>query len=86
MKIGPFKPCEFFDSLKVNKSMCHLNDIYPLRDSLDHVYTASSELDQDCLPILNISQPNDRQGDFIFEINRFLQLLVSTETLNHLHY
>ena len=29
------------------------------RDSLDPVYTAS-ELDLDCFPILNISQPNDR--------------------------
>ena len=33
--------------------------LYSLRDSLDPVYTAS-ELDLDCLPMLNIRQPDDR--------------------------
>ena len=39
--------------------------LFPLGDSFDLVYTAS-ELDLACLPMLNISQPNDRLDDFNF--------------------
>ena len=43
-----------------NTTVCiDTTDIDPLRDSFDPVYTAS-ELDLDCLPMLNISQPNGR--------------------------
>ena len=75
MTFGPFKIYESSDSFNVDKSMSHLSDIWSRRTFcacffifisskrhvglLDHVYTAS-ELDLDCLHILNISQPNDR--------------------------
>ena len=39
--------------------------LIPLRNNFDHVYTVS-ELDLDCLPMLNISQPNARLDDFNF--------------------
>ena len=63
----------------MDKSKCHLNDIwsrqtyfelifkkkkiFPLRDSLDPVYTVPDP-DLDCLPMLNISWPNERWDEF----------------------
>ena len=71
MTFGPYKICDFSDSFKMDKVICHLNDIwsrhilslflyvYPLRDSVYPAYTVS-ELNLDCLPMLNISLQNDR--------------------------